>query len=97
MVRQTPGHTRGSISVGLGTREAWVGDLLASGILIGGIFRMHHAMRPPFEDDSQAVREELLRLVDAGIERFYMGHGGPLDAIEVRRHAETLVRTPCAR
>jgi hypothetical protein len=44
-------------------------------------------MRPPFEDDPQAVSEELLGMVDAGMQRFHMGHGGPLPATEVRRHA----------
>ncbi len=96
-VRHTPGHTKGSISVELGNKDALIGDLAASGILIGGILRTRHAIRPPFEDDPGAVRTELLRLVEAGVERFYMGHGGPLDAHEVRRHAETLVRTPAAR
>lgn len=93
-VRHTPGHTKGSISVELATKEALVGDLVASGILIGGIFRLNRAIRPPFEDDPDAVRKELIRLVDAGISRFYMGHGGPLDAHEVRRHAESLIRIP---
>ncbi len=92
-VRHTPGHTNGSISVELGSRDALIGDLVASGILIGGVIRLGHAIRPPFEDDSQAVRKELIRLVDAGFERFYMGHGGPLDAREVRHHAETFPRT----
>ncbi len=54
--------------------------------------RTKRAIRPPFEDDPQAVREELLRWLDAGINRFYMGHGGPLDALEVCRHAGTLIR-----
>ena len=49
---------------------------MASGILIGGVMRIGRAIRPPFEDDPRAVREELLRLVDAGVDRFYMGHGG---------------------
>ncbi|SFS08084.1 Glyoxylase, beta-lactamase superfamily II [Granulicella pectinivorans] len=93
-VRHTPGHTKGSISVELGSKEALVGDLVASGLLIGGVMRLNRAIRPPFEDNPEAVRSELLRLVDAGIDRFYMGHGGPLDAHEVRRHAKTLVRMP---
>jgi hydroxyacylglutathione hydrolase len=89
-IRHTPGHTKGSISVVLENQEALVGDLVASGILIGGVMRINHAIRPPFEDDPTAVRKELLRLTDAGIQRFYMGHGGPLSAKEVRRHAQTL-------
>ena len=90
MVRHTPGHTAGSLSVELDNHEAMVGDLVASGILIGGILRINHAIQPPFEDDTFAVLEELMRLVDSGVERFYLGHGGPLQAKEVRRHAEAL-------
>ena len=90
VVRHTPGHTAGSLSVELGTQEAMVGDLVASGILIGGILRLNHAIQPPFEDDPRTVSNELLRLVDAGVDRFHLGHGGPLNAREVRRHAEAL-------
>ncbi|SEB43126.1 MBL fold metallo-hydrolase [Terriglobus roseus] len=90
-VTHTPGHTKGSISVELGNREAMVGDLLASGIFIGGLLRTGHAIRPPFEDDPAAVRKELLRLVGLGFERFHVGHGGPVEAHEVRRHAERLI------
>jgi len=90
-VKHTPGHTAGSIAVELATKNAMVGDLIASGILIGGIVRTQHAIRPPFEDDPHAVGAELQRLVDSGMERFYMGHGGPLNADEVHRHAQTLM------
>jgi len=94
VVRHTPGHTAGSLSVELGNKEAMVGDLVASGILIGGILRLNHAIRPPFEEDALAVSKELLRLVEGGVERFYLGHGGPLDTSEVRRHAESLSSLP---
>jgi hydroxyacylglutathione hydrolase len=90
VARNTPGHTAGSVSVELGSGDALVGDLVASGVFLGGLIRKGHAMRPPFEDDPQAVSVELLGMVDAGIQRFHMGHGGPLAAKEVRRHALTL-------
>ncbi len=90
LVKHTPGHTAGSISVEMNTKDALVGDLIASGIFIGGLIRTGHAIRPPFEDDPQAVSIELQRLLDSGIERFYMGHGGPLDSCEVQRHAQAL-------
>lgn len=54
-VKHTPGHTAGSISVELATKDAMVGDLVASGILFGGIVRTKYAIRPPFEDDPHAV------------------------------------------
>lgn len=87
VVRSTAGHTAGSISVQLASRDVLVGDLIASGLLLGGIARTGHAKRPPFEDDPAQVSQVLLDLVDTGARRFYMGHGGPLPAAEVRRHA----------
>ncbi|MEZ5701341.1 MAG: MBL fold metallo-hydrolase [Burkholderiaceae bacterium] len=86
----TPGHTAGSVSVQLGSGDALVGDLVASGILLGGLVRTEHAIRPPFEDDPQAVSTQLMAMVEAGMQRFHMGHGGPLVAPEVRRHALSL-------
>lgn len=91
MISHTPGHTNGSISVQLSSKDALVGDLIASGILLGGLFRTGHAIRPVFEDDPHTVGLALQRLLDSGMERFYVGHGGPLPADEVRRHARALM------
>lgn len=90
IARHTPGHTAGSVSITLASGDALVGDLVASGVLLGGIIRTGHATRPPFEDDPKAVGNELMEMVDAGIQTFHMGHGGPLPAREVRRHALSL-------
>ena len=90
LVRHTGGHTPGSIAVELTSDEALVGDLVASGILLGGIAFTDRAMRPPFEDDPQRVANELQRMVLGGVRHFYMGHGGPLQAPEVARHARVL-------
>jgi glyoxylase-like metal-dependent hydrolase (beta-lactamase superfamily II) len=98
-VRHTAGHTPGSIAVGLSSQDALVGDLVASGILIGGIALTGRAIRPPFEDDPLTVAHELQRMVQGGVKRFYMGHGGPLGPAEVLRHAQTLSKSapgPCA-
>ncbi len=89
-VRPTPGHTPGSLSVALDSREVLVGDLVASGLLLGGLARLDHAIRPPFEQDPRAVSAELQRLVDEGMHTFHLGHGGSLGADEVRRHARVL-------
>jgi glyoxylase-like metal-dependent hydrolase (beta-lactamase superfamily II) len=90
IVCHTGGHTPGSIAVALKSQDALVGDLVASGILIGGIAFTGHAIRPPFEDDPQLVAQALKRMVQGGARRFYMGHGGPLPAKEVLRHANML-------
>ena len=91
-IRSTPGHTAGSISVELSDQEALVGDLVASGILLGGIALKGRAKRPPFEDDPMLVARELQRMVNSGVTHFYMGHGGPLPAKEVKRHIASLLK-----
>jgi glyoxylase-like metal-dependent hydrolase (beta-lactamase superfamily II) len=93
-IRHTPGHTAGSLSVLLESREALVGDLISSGVLLGGLARTNVAKRPPFEDDPLAVSDALRRMVAEGTEAFYMGHGGPLHAREVCRHAHLLAEIP---
>lgn len=86
----TPGHTAGSVSVLLEDGNALVGDLLASGVLLGGLVRTGRAIRPPFEDDPAQVAVQLQRLLGSGCGCFHIGHGGPLPAGEARRHAERL-------
>lgn len=90
-VTPTVGHTAGSISVLLDGGDALVGDLLASGVLLGGIMFSHRAKRPPFEDDPHAVGRQLQRLVGRGFERFHIGHGKTLPRVEVERHAKSLL------
>ena len=92
VVRHTAGHTPGSIAVELSSQDVLVGDLVASGIGIGGIAFTGRAIRPPFEDDPQTVGRELNRMLRGGAKRFYIGHGGPLEAAEVMRHAKSLSR-----
>ncbi|MYN18415.1 MBL fold metallo-hydrolase [Rugamonas sp. FT107W] len=92
IVRHTGGHTPGSIVVELASEDIMVGDLIASGILIGGMMFKGRAIRPPFEDDPAIVSRELMRMVEAGGKRFHMGHGGPLEVPEVMRHASALAK-----
>jgi hydroxyacylglutathione hydrolase len=46
-IRGVVRHTAGSISVLLDSKEALVGDLIASGILLGGIVSTDVAKSPP--------------------------------------------------
>lgn len=91
-VKHTPGHTSGSLSVELEPKEALVGDLIASGILLGGILLTKHPKQPPFEDNPSEVANALSKLVGRGHNRFYMGHGGPLNAEQVVNHAKVLLQ-----
>jgi len=89
-VISTPGHTEGSISVVFDNDKAVVGDLISSGILLGGIARTNIAKRPPFEDNPLQVGQELQSIADKGATTFFMGHGGPLPQKEVLRHIDNL-------
>jgi hydroxyacylglutathione hydrolase len=93
VVRHCAGHTQGALSVELATGEALVGDLVASGVLLGGIARLGRPIRPPFEEDPVRVSQELTHALARGAQRFYLGHGGPLPRAAVERHAEVLRQT----
>ena len=97
-VLSSPGHTDGSISLiirdknrdGSDQQYAVVGDLISSGILLGGICCKNIPKRPPFEDDPKIVSESLDQLLRNGSQFFYMGHGGPLTASKVAQHSSNL-------
>lgn len=91
-VRHTPGHTGGSLTVELESRDMLVSDLVASGILLGGIVLLDRPKRPPFEDDPALVAEQLSALLADGGERFHIGHGRTLTADSVARHVRMLQR-----
>ncbi len=91
-VQHTPGHTAGSISVVLKDQQAFVGDLLASGILLGGIAFTNIPKRPPFEENPIEVANQLKMLVSKGINKFFIGHGGPVNSKIVSKHASELIK-----
>jgi hydroxyacylglutathione hydrolase len=79
----TPGHTKGSISVLLSSGEAIVGDLLMGGWL-GGLFRSGQPGYPYYAADLRQIRASVKKLLDLGASKFFVGHGGPLEAGRVR-------------
>lgn len=89
-VLHTPGHTPGSLSVLLDEGRVIAGDLVASGILLGGIMMRGRPKKPPFEEDAFAVADSLEQLLSRGCERFYLGHGGPLSASSIQAHIERM-------
>src|SRR5581483_7201726 len=82
-----PGHTPGSVAVILPSGDAIVGDLLR-----GGIVRTHTPERHFFHDDCRAAEAHLDQLIDMNIKRFFVGHGGPIDAKAAR---DKLRADPC--
>lgn len=90
VVQASPAHTAGSLSLVMPGGDAMVGDLVASGILLGGVAMTGRPRRPPFEEDPQEVVVSLQSLLDGGTTRFHMGHGGPLPAEAAVRHVHHL-------
>ena len=88
----SPGHTPGSLSVLLDDGRVLAGDLLASGILLGGIAFRHLTKQPPFEEDTGQVLTSLQSLLDLGGSQFYLGHGGPVSRRQVEVHMARLRR-----
>jgi hydroxyacylglutathione hydrolase len=74
----TTGHTDGCLSVLLENQTAIVGDLIMSGLLRNRLPR-----EPYFLHDAHQWRASVQGLLDRGIERFYTGHGGPFDRVQV--------------
>ena len=94
-VASVPGHTPGSVAVVLEDAAgkpayAFVGDLVRGGSL-GGRLRPGHARTHYFHEDRLGAEAAFAALAAAGVDTFFLGHGGPIDATEaarfVRRHA----------
>jgi hydroxyacylglutathione hydrolase len=69
---ETPGHTKGSISVLLESGEAIIGDLLRGDFVFENRPNWHF-----FYDDIQTVRSSIQKLSSLELERLYVGHGKP--------------------
>ncbi len=91
-IAHTPGHTAGSLSLDLKGGEIFVGDLVASGILIGGVINNKKPRQPPFEEDARTVAETLRQMLRKNHEVYYPGHGDPLHSPQIRQHIANLER-----
>lgn len=83
-VQETKGHTSGSISIDLDNREAIVGDVMMGGFM-GGQFFPHLPDYHYFADDLNEIRNSIRKILHFKADRFYVGHGGPLDRADVAR------------
>lgn len=96
-VIHTPGHTAGSISLLFANGDAIVGDVMMGGHL-GGTFAPTLPRYHYFIDSRDAIHASISRLLDLGVERFFVGHGGPLARRDVQRvfGAQLFVPQPAA-
>ena len=77
---RTPGHTEGSISIVFPGETAIVGDLV-----VGRFNAPRKPAYPLWVKDPAPVRDSVRRVLEYGPKTLLTGHGGPLDADEVRR------------
>lgn len=80
-VEPLPGHTPGSVVVWLSKGDVFVGDVALGGSF-GGALGPHRPQGHYFHDDAPQNVANAQALVDRGAVRFFLGHGGPVDARE---------------
>lgn len=81
----TPGHTPGSVSVVVENNIVIAGDLLAGGVIIGGIANHSRPMLPPFQEDIPTTRKSVQKVLDLQPKTIHVCHGGPLHVPSVHR------------
>jgi glyoxylase-like metal-dependent hydrolase (beta-lactamase superfamily II) len=77
---RTPGHTEGSISIVFPGQTAIVGDLV-----VGRFNAPRKPAYPLWVKDPGPVRASVRKVLDYSPKTLLSGHGGPLDADDVRR------------
>jgi glyoxylase-like metal-dependent hydrolase (beta-lactamase superfamily II) len=78
----TPGHTKGSISILFGNREAIIGDVMMGGVLGGAVFGSHPNYHY-FIDDRNDLHASIKKIMSWNPAKLYVGHGGPLNYNDV--------------
>ena len=76
----TPGHTMGSVSILLESRDAFVGDLAGS----ARYMQLRPGM-PIFAEDERLIKPSWKKLLDSGAKMIYPAHGKPFPAETLRR------------
>jgi hydroxyacylglutathione hydrolase len=88
----TPGHTPGSLSVILENGEVIIMDMMASGILLGGVMFHSRVKHPPFHDNLQELKISFEKILSEKGEKYYLGHGGPVNRTQVIKYYEKYLK-----
>jgi glyoxylase-like metal-dependent hydrolase (beta-lactamase superfamily II) len=83
-------RSNGSISVLIDDGRVIAGDLVSSGIMLGGIMFKDKPKQPPFEESPLLVAQSLRLLLAEGSSLFHLGHGGPLGPKPICKHIARL-------
>lgn len=78
-VIETPGHSRGSVSVVLANNDALAGDLVIGGFL-GGLLDSRRRRLPYFAEDLPTLHRSIAKLSRVAPGQWFLGHGGPVAA-----------------
>lgn len=77
-----PGHTAGSLVVVMSDHSAFVGDMILGGAF-GGAFFPSSPGEHYYQADREQNRRNIRTLLGMGVEKFYLGHGGPVSRADV--------------
>tara|TARA_R110000823_G_C15879915_1_gene494955 strand:+ start:569 stop:1312 length:744 start_codon:yes stop_codon:yes gene_type:complete len=82
----TPGHTPGSLSVILENGEVIIMDMMASGILLGGVMFYNRIKHPPFHNNLTVLKKSFGKVLLEKGTKYYLGHGGPIGRAELIKY-----------
>lgn len=92
-IESLPGHTAGSLVITLPGDVVLAGDLILGGHCNGALWPQR-PLQHYFQDDAEANRRNVELLLARGTRRFFVGHGGPIDADAVRPWLAAMRPTP---
>ena len=78
-----PGHTPGSLALVFSDQQAFVGDLMAGGMM-NGLFFPESPGEHYFQPDIRIAHRSIHDLVRSGVRKFYLGHGGPIQVEKLK-------------
>jgi glyoxylase-like metal-dependent hydrolase (beta-lactamase superfamily II) len=82
-VLHTPGHSKGSVSIIVGTK-AIIGDNLMA------MLPWSKPSRPIVAYDMAEIKNSMIRLIEMKVKSFYLSHGSHYDIHEIKKAIETL-------
>ena len=83
-IYSTKGHTNGSISIEFENGEAIIGDVMMGGFM-GGTFFPYLPDYHYFANNMEEINQSIRRILGFKADKFYVGHGGPLDRERIER------------
>lgn len=86
----TPGHTKGSLSILLGNKEAIIGDVMMGGFVGGNLFPTRPMIHYFFENFRE-VKSSIKKVIEYKPSKLYVGHGGPLSLDAVINRFSNLI------